>query len=148
MKPLSTFLTDAIQLRGQPEASDDLKKNQAFVRKIHGKATPNPMGHNFYFQLKKSDDESAIVLVLLNAMNWGVVISEMIVAEGKTGQGYGNHILKMITKEADKDGIKLSLSAVPLAHAGKKIPKGKLKAFYKKHGFKSDGGDTMRREPK
>jgi GNAT superfamily N-acetyltransferase len=130
------------------ESGAEYEKNLAFVRKMHSKGTPNPMGHNYYFALKDGKGNDAIITFLLQPMNWGVVISEIIVAEDKGRMGFGTHVLQMITKEADKDGIELSLSAVPLAHAGKKIPKGKLIATYKKYGFKIDRGDHMIRKPK
>jgi GNAT superfamily N-acetyltransferase len=145
-KTLKTFLNEAavkLTLGG----NNDLKKNQAFVRKMYSMATPNPLGNNYYFQLNKGK-ESATILFELHAMNWGVIIDSLVVAEDKGRKGFGNHILTKITDQADKDGIELTLSAVPLAHAGKKIPKGKLVAFYKKHGFKKSGGDQMFRAPK
>ncbi len=122
-------------------------KQVAFVKKIHAKGKPNPVGHNFYMGLKTKDDD-AIIVFKLKPFPTFVHIEEIVVTEDKGRKGFGTHVLKMITKEADKDGIELHLFAVPLDHAGKKIPKGKLQSIYKKHGFKLDRADLMVRMPK
>lgn len=129
-------------------SKEELAKNRKFVHKIYSMAQPNPMNDRQVFFSFKDKDVAALIIVEMTPLTWAVVLDTLTVAEGKTGLGFGDHVLKIITKEADKDGIKITLSAVPLDHAGKKIPKGKLKAFYKKHGFKSSGGDNMIREPK
>lgn len=137
MKPLKIFL-----------AESDLATNKAFVNKIYKMAQPNPLDHReFYFGLKDKDD-TFIVKFQLAAMRDEVHISHIIVAEAKTGKGAGTHVLKIITDEADKMGITLSLIAKPIKHAGSLVPKAKLVSIYKKYGFKVERGSSMYRDPK
>lgn len=134
---------------GQHLIESDLNKNKAFVRKIYNMAQPNPIGRGAYFALKSDDGkDTGFVKFELFGMQDFVHISDILVAEDKGGKGFGDYVMKIITKEADKDNIDLHLAAVPTAHQGKKIPKSKLVKFYKKHGFVSIGGDEMERVQK
>jgi len=131
------------------ESADEFSKSNAFVKKIHAKGTPNPIGSGVIFALK-SGKVSGLIKVLLHAMSDGsVVIDELIVLENNIKKGFGSHILKLITTEADKDDITLSLFAKPIdVHGQKPITINKLKKFYKQHGFKAKRGDMIEREPK
>jgi hypothetical protein len=72
------------------------------------------------------------------------------VPKEKRNQGVGSHALKNLTKFADKQNKRVTLT--PQADRGKKA---KLDKFYKKFGFKSNKGrnkdfsvsDTMIRNP-
>lgn len=121
-----------------------------FIDKIYkgSGAMRNPMGSGVIFGVRDGDDDAMIKLELA-PFDGMVHISELVVLEGKTGQGYGDYILKKVTTEADKEDIVLDLIAKPIKMVGQKnIPKSKLKSFYKKHGFVSEGGDRMIRQPK
>ena len=122
----------------------DQSTNEKFIRKIYSKAHPTPFGGGVVFSFsQKGDDEPTMIKVDLHPMIDSVHITEITVLEDKGGKGFGDHVMKIITKEADRMKVDLNLNAVPLAHKGKKIPKGKLIRFYKKHGFKVDRGDHM-----
>lgn len=127
----------------------DKNKNKAFVNKIYSMGQRNPIGRGIYFYMESDNaKENAVVRLEMFGMDDFAHISEIVVAEDKGGKGYGDHIMKLITKQADKDKIDLSLDAVPIAHQGKKIPKSTLRRFYKKHGFVGAGGDRMERKQK
>jgi GNAT superfamily N-acetyltransferase len=72
------------------------------------------------------------------------------VPKEKQGQGIGSHALKNLTKFADKQNKRVTLT--PQADKGKKA---KLDKFYKRFGFRSNKGrnkdfsvsDTMIRKP-
>lgn len=68
---------------------------------------------------------------------------DSIITFGETGQGSASKVLAMIVDLADKYGVRIVLDPVPLSsRAGKKIlSKGKLVAWYKRHGFKKAGYD-------
>jgi len=125
----------------------ELEDNKDYVKKIYSKGARNPIGRGVVFQFTDKD-KSGMILVELTPMIGFVHITEIRVLEGLYKLGFGAAVMKLLTDEADKMNITLDLFAVPLKAEGKKIPKGKLKSFYKKHGFKSAGGDKMTREPK
>jgi len=125
----------------------ELNDNKDYVRKIYAAGHPNPIGRGVIF-VKGTQEENGYIVVELKPMVNFVHITEIRVLEGKYKEGYGDTVMKILTKEADKMNVTLHLAAVPLKGEGKTIPKGKLKSFYKKHGFVSEGGDVMRREPK
>lgn len=124
------------------------KKNKEFIRKIYAMGSQNPIGRGVVFMIKDDDGEDALIRLEMVDLPESAHITEITVLEDKGGKGMGDFLMKEITKIADKMKVDLDLNAVPLAHQGKKIPKGKLIKFYKKHGFKSDGGDHMIREYK
>ena len=128
---------------------NDIEKSRDFVRSVYSKGQQNPMGRGVFFMIRNDDDTEGMVKLEMMPMTWGVAISEIHVAEGKTGQGFGDYIMGVITAMADEQDVLLSLNAVPLDTEGKKIPKRKLIRFYKKHGFEQEGGgDLMRRTPR
>lgn len=126
-----------------------LDVNKRYVQKMYKQGLANPIGRGVIYSF--TDDEvNAMILVELTPMEGRVILSELRVLEGKYKMGFGAAVLDMLTKEADKMKVDLSLHAVPLKGEGKTIPKNKLKTFYKKHGFvlQGKGGDQMMREPK
>lgn len=123
-----------------------LDDNKEYVRTIYAAGHPNPMGRGVIF-VKGTQEENGYIVVELKPMVDFVHITEIHVLEGKNKQGYGSTVMKILTDQADKMKIDLHLTAIPLRTEGKKITKAKLKQFYKKHGFVSEGGDIMRREP-
>lgn len=127
---------------------NNIEENRDFVRSVYSKGQVNPFGGGVFFMIQNDDGTEGMVKLDMMPMSWGVAISEIHVTEGKTGQGFGDYIMSVITDMADQQGVLLSLNAVPLDTQGKKIPKRKLIQFYKKHGFESEGGDLMRRQPR
>jgi len=125
----------------------ELEDSKDYVRKIYSKGQRNPIGNGVIFQFSDKN-KNAMILVELRPMKDFVHITEIRVLEGLYGLGFGAAVMELLTDEADKMNITLDLFAVPLKGEGKKISKSKLKSFYKKHGFKSEGGDKMMREPK
>jgi hypothetical protein len=65
----------------------------------------------------------------------------------KPGSGAGTAALKHITDLADKHGARVTLDAVP--QGMNKVSTARLKAYYERHGFESDGRaeNSMTREP-
>lgn len=124
------------------------KKNKDFIHKIYGMGSRNPIGRGVVFMIRDDDGEDALIRLEMVDLPESAHITEITVLEDKGGKGMGDFLMDVITKEADKMNVDLDLNAVPLAHQGKKIPKGKLVKFYKKHGFKNDGGDHMIRKHK
>jgi hypothetical protein len=63
------------------------------------------------------------------------------------GSGAGTVALKKITDLADKHGARVTLDAVP--QGTNKVSPARLKAYYERHGFESDGRteNSMTREP-
>lgn len=131
------------------EAEDAYKKATDFVHTIYNRGHRNPIGPGVVFNIAKGEENNALIKVLLIPNSDGHVhISELAVLDKPGGLGFGSFVLKLICSEADKYNIKLTLFAVPLdIRDQKKIPKNKLKQFYKKYGFKQGGGDYMEREP-
>lgn len=126
------------------EIADDSKaKASKFIKIIYKDGMANPMGRGVIFGVG-----DALVHVELSSFGNMVHIGFIGVLEDKVGKGFGDFIMKKITKEADKQDITLHLQAVPVAVAGKKIPKAKLIKFYKKNGFIKQKGAAMIREPK
>jgi GNAT superfamily N-acetyltransferase len=140
MKNLKQFILDV----------SNLNDNKDFVRKIYSKGLQNPIGDGVVFGLRHPETKNmdAGILVDLKPKHDYVYVQEIRVLEGKTAQGFGGHIMKYITDQADKDKIDLSLYAKPLKNEGSMIPKSKLIKFYKKYGFKLERGDDMVRKPK
>jgi len=67
------------------------------------------------------------------------------------GNGDASKALKWFTDLADKHGVPIELAVQPIKDAGakgKSLSKAALTAWYKRNGFKSAGGEYMRREPK
>jgi hypothetical protein len=65
----------------------------------------------------------------------------------KPGSGAGTAALQHITDLADKHGARVTLDAVP--QGMNKVSTARLKAYYERHGFESDGRteNSMTREP-
>jgi hypothetical protein len=63
------------------------------------------------------------------------------------GSGAGTAALKQITDLADRHGARVTLDAVPQGQ--NKVSTARLKAYYERHGFESDGRteNSMTREP-
>lgn len=123
---------------------DDTKaKSIKFIKTIYKDGMVNPIGRGVIFGVGEG-----LVHVELSSFGDMVHIGFIGVLEDKVGKGFGDFIMRKITKEADKQDITLHLQAVPVAIAGKKIPKAKLIKFYKKNGFVKQNGDAMIREPK
>ena len=137
MKTLKSLLSESKQ-----------SLNQKYIRKIYKMGFPNPISNGYVISIKDDDEEDAMIRIEMHSLPDSAHITEITVLEDKGGKGIGDWFMSVMTKEADKMKVDLDLNAVPLAHAGKKIPKGKLVKFYKKHGFKSDGGDHMVRKHK
>lgn len=125
------------------EAPFDKQAQIKFINSVYKKAYPNPMGRGAIFSFK-SGDTQAMIQVEFDTFADGVILKTLHVLEGNMKKGFGSHVLKIITAEADKQDIKLILHPKPFS---KEIPQGKLVSFYKKHGFVGNK-DRMTREPK
>lgn len=73
-------------------------------------------------------------------------IEWMQVPPDSAGRGAATKALDILSSMADKHRVQMGLNAKPTGLP--KIPKGKLKALYRKFGFVSVGGDRMLRDPK
>ena len=124
----------------------DKKDVVSFINKVYSTGHPNPIGSGVIFGLSDKG-VSAMVRLDTRPFDGMAHISEFIVLEGLTRKGFGGYMLDEINKQADKAGITLHLTAEPIEVMGTKLPKAKLEAFYKAHGFVKDGG-AMIREPK
>ncbi len=66
---------------------------------------------------------------------------------GDRGHGSASGVLKRLTSEADRLGVRLELSVEPTASRTKGLSAKSLKSWYERHGFK--GGDMgMYRPPR
>lgn len=129
--------------------------NDQYVKKLHSMSHQNPIGSGHFFYLKDDDGEDALVNYRLISHPDHVYLTDLEVGEGKTGKGFGDYVMKTLTKEADKMGVEIRLFPEPLKYRDadgktKKMPKNKLVNFYKKHGFTfmRDDRATMQRKPK
>jgi hypothetical protein len=134
-------------MRLQQYINEDIDKMIEFVRKFYATGHQNPIGRGVVFGLKDKG-KSAMVKVELTPKVNDVHLTEIITLEDMGKRGFGDYVMKSLTDLADKMDIPLTLFAVPLQHQGVKIPKAKLVAFYKRHGFKTKSGDFMERKPK
>ena len=75
-------------------------------------------------------------------------ISHIQVDPAKRGQGIGNSLMEMVTKEADKHGVTLHASPASDADAAVGLDSAALREWYEKWGFgEPGGGDRMTRRP-
>ena len=73
-------------------------------------------------------------------------ISWMQIMPGSERKGFGLKTLLELTDMADKHHVQMDLQAIPTGEP--KVPKGKLKALYRRVGFVSVRGDVMVYDPK
>ena len=118
-----------------------------FIDEVVGEtgARPNPFDSRSLFF---TDGDGTLVVFSLNhgsAPN-SVMIADLHAEPQRTGAG--SRLMRRLCDKADAMGVTLELSAVPLKTASR-IPKPKLREFYKSFGFKpARGADEMLREPK
>ncbi len=127
---------------------EDVRDMIDFVNKFYKTGYPNPISRGVIFGLSAKEGEEATIKMELEPKADSVHLKEIIVLDDLGKKGYGDHVMKQLTNMADKENVTLTLFSVPLQHQGVKIPKNKLKAFYKRHGFKTKHGDFMERLPK
>ena len=102
--------------------------------------------HYFDRQIRIWNDAVGISLVFFD----GVFDLQTIMTFSDKNQGDASKALKWLTSLADKHKCALTLEVVPLkagSDTGKNLTKKDLIAWYKRHGFKKDMGDSYRREP-
>lgn len=71
------------------------------------------------------------------------LLTRINVPKSHRGLGYARLLLKMITTDADADGVTLLLEVAP----SDGLDYAQLSAWYERHGFMPVGGILMRREP-
>jgi GNAT superfamily N-acetyltransferase len=144
MKHLVQYLTES-----------DEAANRSFVDFIYSKALF--VMHNRATYVGKSDkaaDGKHIQgYIIATAQKDHVYLHELtVLGDGSDhGKGFGTAIMSSFAKEADRRGVTLRGAVQPLkVPGGKKIPKAKLRAFYKKFGFEKFGShpDSIIRYPK
>jgi GNAT superfamily N-acetyltransferase len=126
MKTFSQFITEAKEAKPPKEVLD--KISRAYGRKHRG------------VNVSASADRSG-----------DIRLNNIWVPPSERNKGIGSRALKGLTKYADKQGKRITLSQAP-----EKGKKAKLAKFYKSHGFESNRGrsrdfttrDTHIRNPK
>lgn len=82
----------------------------------------------------------------------GVIDLGAIMSFIEKGAGHASQALKWFTDLADKHGVDIELAVQPIKNAGdptrKSLTKAQLTAWYRRHGFKSTGGEYMLRKAK
>lgn len=96
--------------------------------------------------VKSDEGEARWMTVDLKPFDGMIHLKWMQVLPGDERKGVSHDVLALITDLADKHKVQMSLIAKPTGKP--KIPKGKLKALYRKHGFVSIGTEEMRRDPR
>lgn len=74
------------------------------------------------------------------------IVTGLQVANELRGQGNGSKLLKLITDDADTEGIVLLLGVEPDASLG--LSYDDLTAWYKRKGFRPVRGNAMQRQPR
>lgn len=136
------ILTEAvIKLRGfgaTGDSPDEKKHKIDFINKIYSWGSPT-LSPN---EVIMPED----VTVTMDYWDNKVWLKDIMALDAR--QGNGTKVLKKIVDLADNMDITLYLTAEPFGT--NKMPKGKLKQWYKKYGFVAVKGraDRMVREPK
>lgn len=122
------------QILKEGYGNTDKEKVQAAITEIRNQGVMNPF-MNYETVL---GDKCGIEISFFDGALWISSITSYEPGGGKYG-------LEIILKAADKYGVICRLSPEPF---GKKtLNKAKLKAWYKRHGFKDRGYDNMERLP-
>jgi len=87
--------------------------------------------------LEGSLNKSGTSVSLSPARNNSIVLNKIVVPPEERGKGTGSSIMKKITDHADAHGKRILLT--PSDNFGASSV-GRLKKFYKKHGFVSNSG--------
>lgn len=109
----------------------------SFIKEFIAGTKPNPLNPN--------ERIAGGALIELSKMGDHIHIHSIRSYMG-TGQGYGTRSMEVTCRIADKHGVVLHINAIP--YGDDKMPKSKLKSWYKTFGFKPLRGDEMVREPK
>jgi len=84
--------------------------------------------------------------VELWAQEQGIHISSIHVFPDSARTGLATEVMGVLSEMADEFQVELRLNAKPFGEP--KIPKRKLKSFYRRFGFEQDYGDHMVRAPR
>ena len=91
-----------------------------------------------------------MVMTEIIARKWDgedVIWFKAIISPEKQGTGIASHVLKQITKMADKHAVTIYMSPKPFGTVPNKLNKSQLVAWYKRNGFEKGSAGQMFRRP-
>lgn len=117
---------------------------EAFLDEFDKHTVPNP----FFHRMRIWNESVGFELYKFD----GMIHIGSIISFDKKNSGNASKGMQWVTSLADKHKVKMDLDVQPIKNAGARegqnLTKSQLKAWYKRLGFTSSGGDHMMRVPK